>query len=102
MHLDYLDTFNEEIAQILWKGSSRCLLQILVIHRSINVTAELYPTACRPSWQWQWSPLPCTALALSWKLLLVQATLTTTQVTCGTTGDITGGGADNTLVTGDM
>ena len=47
-------------------------------------------------------PLPCTALALSWKLLLVQATLTTTQVTCGTTGDITGGGADNSLVTGDM
>ena len=27
------------------------------------------------------APLPCTALALSWKLLLVQATLTTTQVT---------------------
>ena len=24
------------------------------------------------------------------------------QVTCGTTGDMTGGGADNTLVTGDM
>ena len=106
---------NEKIAQILWKGSSRCLLfskYWLSIHRSIDVIAELYPAAWRPSWQCSGSG----PLALLWRSVgscswsRPHSPPHRWQVTCGMTwdlagdmtGDMTGASADNTLVAGDM